>query len=426
MQFFLNYNAKHLPLRLYTALILTPNMVATQNFLSERVQNLAESETLKMARMARELRAQGHDVISLSLGEPDFDTPDHIKEAAYQALKDGYTKYTPVAGLPELVKAISEKFKRDNGLEYRPDQIVVSNGAKQSVYNICQALLDPGDEVVVFSPYWVSYVEIIKLSGGTPIAVYAGVERDFKPSPAQLEEAITERTKFVLFSSPCNPTGTVFARSELEAYAKVLGRHKHVIVVSDEIYEYINFTHEHVSIGIFPEVKDRTVTINGFAKGFAMTGWRLGYMGAPKAIADACAKIQGQVTSGAASFSQKAGMVALTTDLGPTERMREAFRERRDIVLSLLEEIPGIKTNLPDGAFYIFADISAFFGKSDGITTIGNADDFCDYIMNVAHVGLVSGSAFGDPNCFRLSYAASEEQLREAVRRMKMVLSPLR
>lgn len=401
-------------------------MVATQSILSERVISLAESETLKMARMARELRAQGYDVISLSLGEPDFDTPDYIKEAAYQALKDGYTKYTPVAGLPELTKAISEKFKRDNGLDYKPDQIVVSNGAKQTVYNICQALLNPGDEVVVFAPYWVSYVEIVKLSGGIPVDVYASVERDFKPTPEQLDAAITENTKFVLFSSPCNPTGTVFTREELKAYAEVLARHEHVYVVSDEIYEYINFTHEHVSIGSFPEVKDRTITINGFAKGFAMTGWRLGYMGAPKFIADACSKIQGQVTSGASSFGQKAGAIALTSDLGPTEAMREAFRERRDIVLSLLEEIPGIKTNHPDGAFYIFPDISAFFGKSDGTTTIHNADDFCDYIMNTVYVALVSGAAFGDPNCFRLSYAASEAQLREAVRRMKEALGKLK
>ena len=388
--------------------------------------NLAESETLKMARMARELRAQGYDVISLSLGEPDFDTPDFIKEAAYQALKDGYTKYTPVAGLPELTKVISEKFKRDNGLDYKPDQIVVSNGAKQTVYNICQALLNPGDEVVLFSPYWVSYLEIVKLSGGVPVEVYAGVARDFKPTPQQLDEAITGNTKFVLFSSPCNPTGTVFTREELKAYTDVLARHEHVFVVSDEIYEYINFTHEHVSIGSFPPVKDRTITINGFAKGFAMTGWRLGYMGAPKFIADACSKIQGQVTSGASSFGQKAGAVALTSDLGPTEAMREAFRERRDIVLSLLEEIPGVKTNHPDGAFYIFPDISAFFGKSDGTVTIHNADDFCDYIMNTVYVALVSGAAFGDPNCFRLSYAASEAQLREAVRRMKEALGKLK
>jgi aspartate aminotransferase len=405
---------------------MTAATMAQSEILSQRVQSLAESETLKMARMARELKAQGYDVISLSLGEPDFDTPDHIKEAAYQALKEGYTKYTPVAGLPELVKAISEKFKRDNNLDYRPDQIVVSNGAKQTVYNICQALLNPGDEVVVFSPYWVSYVEIIKLSGGVPVEVYAGVERDFKPTPKQLDAAITKKTKFVLFSSPCNPTGTVFTRAELEAYAQVLAAHDHVFVVSDEIYEFINFTHEHVSIGAFPQIKDRTITINGFAKGFSMTGWRIGYMGAPKFIADACAKIQGQVTSGASSFGQKAGAVALMSDLTPTENMREAFRERRDIMLSLLEEIPGIKTNLPDGAFYIFPDISAFFGKSDGAFTIKNADDFCDYIMTNAHVGLVSGSAFGDPNCFRLSYAASEEQLREAARRMKLVLSKLK
>lgn len=397
----------------------------TNNLLSERVQNLAESETLKMARMARELRALGHDVISLSLGEPDFDTPEHIKEAAWQALKDGYTKYTPVAGLPELVKAVSEKFKRDNNLDYRPDQIVVSNGAKQTIYNLCQALLNPGDEVVLFAPYWVSYYEIVKLSGGVPVCVYAGVERDFKPTPQQLEEAITEKTKFLLFSSPCNPTGTVFSREELQAYAKVLEAHPHVLVVSDEIYEYINFTHQHVSIGSFPEIKDRTITVNGFAKGFSMTGWRLGYMGAPKYIADACAKIQGQVTSGAASFSQKAGAVALTSSMAPTDAMREAFRERRDIVISMLEEIPGIKTNQPDGAFYIFPDVSDFFGKTDGHTVIKNADDFCDYVMTNSYVALVSGAAFGDPNCFRLSYAASEEQLREAVRRLKDVLSRL-
>ena len=400
-------------------------MIATQPVLSQRVQQLAESETLKMARMARELRAIGHDVISLSLGEPDFDTPNHIKEAAYQALKDGYTKYTPVSGLPELVKAISEKFKRDNGLDYKPEQIVVSNGAKQTIYNLCQALLDPGDEVVVFAPYWVSYWEIVKMSGGVPVPVYAGVERDFKPSPEQLAAAITERTKFVLFSSPCNPTGTVFDRDELQAYAEVLAPHDHVYIVSDEIYEYINFTHEHVSIGSFPEVKDRTITVNGFAKGFAMTGWRLGYMGAPRFIADACTKIQGQVTSGASSFGQKAGAVALTSDLGTTVAMRAAFRERRDIVLSMLKEIPGIKANHPDGAFYVFPDISAFFGKTDGNIVIHNADDFCDFVMNTAYVGLVSGSAVGDPNCFRLSYAASEEQLRTAIHRMKDVLGGL-
>jgi len=401
-------------------------MTTTQSLLSERVMALSESETLKMARMGRELRAPGHDVIRLSLGEPDFDTPDHIKTAATQALHDGYTKYTPVPGLPELTKAISEKFKRDNNLDYRPEQIVVSNGAKQTVYNLCQALLDPGDEAILFSPYWVSYLEIVKMAGGVPVEVYAGVERDFKPTPQQLAEAITERTKFVIFSSPCNPTGTVFTREELKAYADVVAAHENVLIISDEIYEYINFTHEHVSIGSFPNVSSRTITINGFAKGFAMTGWRLGYMGAPKYIADACSKIQGQVTSGASSFGQKAGAVALMSDMAPTEAMREGFRERRDIILALLEEIPGIKTNHPDGAFYVFPDISAFYGKSDGNMVINNADDFCDYVMTNSYVGLVSGSAFGDPNCFRLSYAASEEMLREAVRRMKMVLGRLK
>ncbi len=400
-------------------------MIATQSVLSERVVNLAESETLKMARMARELRAQGHDVISLSLGEPDFDTPNFIKEAAYTALKDGYTKYTPVNGLPELNQAISAKFKRDNNLDYKPDQIVVSNGAKQTIYNLCQAMLNPGDEVVILAPYWVSYWEIVKLSGGTPVAVYAGVDQDFKPSAEQVAAAITENTKMVIFSSPCNPTGSVFTREETEALANALAPHEHVYIVSDEIYEYINFAGEHVSIGSFANVKDRTITVNGFAKGFSMTGWRLGYMGAPKLIADACTKIQGQVTSGAASFSQKAGAVALLADLAPTHAMRDAFLERRDLVIGLLKEIPGIKTNLPQGAFYIFPDVSAYFGKSNGSITIANIDDFCDYIMTDAYVGLVSGSAFGDPYCFRLSYAASEEQLREAVRRMSVSLAAL-
>lgn len=393
--------------------------------LSDRVRQLAESETLKMARMARELKALGHDVISLSLGEPDFDTPQHIKEAAWQALQDGYTHYTPVSGLPELTRAISEKFKRDNDLDYRPDQIVVSNGAKQSIYNICQSLLDPGDEVVVFSPYWVSYWEIIKLSGGVPVPVYAGVEADFKPTPEQVAKAISPRTKFVIFSSPCNPTGTVFTRDELRAYAEVIAPFEHVYVVSDEIYEHINFRHEHVSIGSIPLIKDRTITVNGFAKGYAMTGWRIGYMGAPRAIADACNKIQGQVTSGAASFSQKAAAVALSSDMSPTRVMREAFRERRDIVLNMLEEIPGMRCNHPDGAFYVFPNISSYFGKYYGQMTIRNADDFCDYIMQHVYVGLVSGSAFGDPNSFRLSYAASEKDLREAVRRIKEAVSRL-
>lgn len=397
-------------------------MINQNSLLSSRVQMLSESETLKMARMARELRALGHDVISLSLGEPDFDTPDHIKEAANQALKAGYTKYTPVNGLPELVAAICEKFRRDNGLNFEPSQIVVSNGAKQSIYNVCQALLDPGDEVVIFAPYWVSYWQIVELSGGTPIAVYAGVEQDFKPSPEQLEAAITEKTKMVLFSSPCNPTGSVFTQEELAAYAAVISRHPRVFVVSDEIYEYINFTGNHISIGSMEAVADRTITVNGFAKGFSMTGWRLGYMAGPKFVAEACCKIQGQVTSGAASFSQKAAVDALLGDMTPTHQMREAFLKRRDLIIGLLRGIPGLTVNLPQGAFYVFPDCSAYFGKKANGQVLRNSEDFCDYIMQNAYVGLVSGSAFGDDNCFRLSYAASEEQLREAVRRIKEVL----
>jgi aspartate aminotransferase len=400
-------------------------MTVVTNRLSTLVNSMAESETLKMARMARELKAQGYDVISLSLGEPDFDTPVHIKEAAKKALDDGYTHYTPVAGLPELTEAISKKFKRDNDLDYAPNQIVVSNGAKQSIANLSMALLDEGDEAIVFAPYWVSYSEIIKMAGGVPVFVKAGVEQDFKVTAAQVEAAITDRTRFVLFSSPCNPTGSVFTYDELKAIAEVLAKYENIIVISDEIYEYINFTGKHVSIGSFDIIKDRTVTVNGFAKGFAMTGWRLGYMGAPKWIADACTKIQGQITSGATAFGQKAGAFALMSDLSPTYEMREAFRRRRELVIGLLSEIPGFKVNHPQGAFYSFPDISAYFGTSNGEYIINNADDFCDYIMMHSYVGLVSGSAFGDDNCFRLSYAASEENLREAVRRISVACGEL-
>lgn len=395
--------------------IMTVNTASLSHF----VQRMAESETLKMARMARELKAQGHDVISLSLGEPDFDTPEHIKAAAKQALDDGYTHYTPVAGLPELTEVISLKFKRDNDLLYSPAQIVVSNGAKQSIANLAWALLNPGDEAIVFSPYWVSYSEIIKMTGAVPVFVRAGVEQDFKVTPEQVEAAISPRTKFILFSSPCNPTGSVFSRDELAGIAAVAARHPQLIVISDEIYEWINFTGRHVSIGSFDEIRDRTVTVNGFAKGFAMTGWRLGYMGAPKWIADACAKIQGQFTSGANAFGQKAAAYALTADMGPTLQMREAFHKRRELVVGLLSGIPGFKVNQPQGAFYCFPDISAYFGTSDGRYTIRNADDFCDYIMMHSYVGLVSGSAFGDDDCFRLSYAASEVHLTEAIQRIK-------
>ncbi|MCO6492114.1 MAG: pyridoxal phosphate-dependent aminotransferase [Phaeodactylibacter sp.] len=386
--------------------------------LSQRIQQMEESATIKMAQMARDLAAQGNDVISLSLGEPDFDTPAHIKEAAKKALDEGYTKYTPVPGLVELRQAIQTKFKRDNGLDFGLNQIVVSNGAKQSIANICLSLLDEGDEVIILAPYWVSYSEIVKLAGGVPVLVSADIDRDYKASAGQVAAAITPRTRMLLFSSPCNPTGSVYLYEELKAIAEVIAAHEGIYIVSDEIYEYINFTGQHASIGAFEEVKDRTVTVNGFSKGFAMTGWRLGYIGAPAWIADACSKVQGQFTSGATSFGQKAAAHALLSDMTPTHEMREAFRQRRDMVIGLLDEIPGMKVNRPQGAFYIFPDISSYFGKRSGRTVISNADDFCEYILHSAHVAVVTGSAFGADNCFRISYAASETELREAIRRI--------
>ncbi len=393
--------------------------------LSTRVNNMEESATIKMTQMARDLADKGHKVISLSIGEPDFDTPDHIKEAAMQALRDGDTKYTPVPGTLQLRKAIVEKFKRDNNLDFEPSQIVVSNGAKQSIANLALALLDDGDEVVLFAPYWVSYKEIVKLGGGIPIEVKANIDQDFKVTASQLQSALNERTKMLLFSSPCNPTGSVYTESDLEALVEVLKEYPRVIIVSDEIYEYINFTARHISIGSFAAVQDRTVTVNGFSKGFAMTGWRLGYMGAPQWIASACSKIQGQVTSGATSFGQKAAAHALDSSLDAAVEMRKAFLDRRDLVISLCKDIPGFNVNQPTGAFYVFPDIRSFFGKSHGDKHIRNADDFALYILDEAHVSVVSGSAFGSDECVRLSYAASEDQLREALARIKQATSKL-
>ncbi len=394
--------------------------------LSQRVQNMEESATIKMAQMARELKAEGHDVISLSLGEPDFDTPDHIKEAAKKALDEGYTKYTPVPGLNVLRKAIQAKFKRDNNLDFGINQIVVSNGAKQSIANLSLALLNEGDEVIIFAPFWVSYSEIVKLGGGVPVLISAGIESDYKVTAEQVEAAITDKTKAVLFSSPCNPTGSVYTAEELDAIATVISKHEDIFIIADEIYEYINFSDKHVSIGAFPQVKDRTITVNGFSKGFSMTGWRLGYIGAPAWIASACAKIQGQFTSGANAFAQKAAAYALEADMGPTTEMRKAFLKRRELVIEMLSAIPGFKVNNPKGAFYSFPDISAFFGKSDGETTIETADDFCEYLLHKAHVAVVTGSAFGADNCFRLSYAASEETLKEAINRIAEACSKLK
>lgn len=400
--------------------------VVSSSLLSERIQRMEESATLKMAQLARDLTAKGHDVISLSIGEPDFDTPDHIKEAAKKALDEGFTKYTPVPGLLELRQAIQTKFKRDNKLDYKLNEIVVSNGAKQSIANVCLALLDEGDEVVILAPYWVSYSEIVKLAGGVPVLVKADIEQDYKVSPQQVEAAITDRTKAVLFSSPCNPTGSVYSHDELKGIAEVVAKHEQIQIISDEIYEYINFTDAHVSIGTFPEVKDRTITVNGFSKGFAMTGWRLGYIGAPAEIASACGKVQGQFTSGATAFGQKAAAFALLADMEPTYKMRNAFLKRRDLVIELLSKIPGFKVNKPQGAFYIFPDISAYFGTTDGDFKVNNADDFSEYILHTAHVAIVSGSAFGADECFRLSYAASDEALRTAIQRIADAVGKLK
>ncbi|MCG8330452.1 MAG: pyridoxal phosphate-dependent aminotransferase [Chitinophagales bacterium] len=393
--------------------------------LSDRLLNMQESATMKMAQMARDLAAKGHQVISLSLGEPDFDTPKHIKEAAKKALDDGFTKYTPVAGLTELKKAIQIKFKRDNQLEFDLDQIVVSNGAKQSIANLCLSLLNPGDEVIILAPYWVSYSELVKLAGGVPVFVSASIETDYKVTATQVKAAITDKTKMLLFSSPCNPTGSVYSAEELTNIAKVIAPYDNIVIIADEIYEYINFTNKHFSIGSLELIKDRTVTVNGFSKGFAMTGWRLGYIGAPQWIAKACTKIQGQLTSGATAFSQKAATHALLADMGPSLKMKESFRERRDMVIELLEKIPGMKVNCPEGAFYIFPDISNYFDCSYKGMMIRDANDFCELLLQEAHLAVVPGSAFGADNCFRISYAASKEQLKEAISRLAQFIGHL-
>jgi aspartate aminotransferase len=390
---------------------------------ASKVSEMTESATIRMAQKGRDLAAKGVKVISLSLGEPDFDTPDHIKEAAIDGLKKGMTKYTPVSGTADIKAAIIEKMKTDSGLDYKPNQIVVSNGAKQSVFNICTAIIDQGDEVLIFGPYWVSYIEIVKFCGGVPVVVNAGIEDDFKVKATDVANAITDKTRLIIFSSPCNPTGSVFTMEELESIAAVVKKHDNLVVVSDEIYEYINFQGKHASIASIEGMQEMTAVINGFSKGFSMTGWRLGFMCAPAWLASACDKVQGQVTSGAASFSQHAAAVGLRSDMKPTHDMAIAFKTRRDLVLKLLKEIPGVITNNPQGAFYVFPDISYFFGKSDGANTINNADDFSEIMLAEAHVGLVSGGAFGAENCIRISYAASEQDLTTAMGNLKRVLA---
>lgn len=395
----------------------------SNKYLSDRLSLINESATIKMAQLGREMADKGHDVISLSLGEPDFDTPDHIKEAAKKALDEGYTKYTPVPGHKKFVSAIIEKFKRDNDLHFEPNEIMVSCGAKQSISNLMAALVNPGDEVIIFTPYWVSYFDIVTMNGGVPVCVKAGIDSDFKVTPSQLEAAITDKSKVVIFSSPCNPTGSMYSKEELYDLAKVIDAKPDLFVISDEIYEYINFGEKHVSIGSFDFMKDQVATVNGMAKGFAMTGWRIGYMGAPSWLTKACSKIQSQVTSGAAAFSQIASAHALMSDMTPTHEMREAFRKRKDLMIKGLKDILGIKTNNPHGAFYIFPDISSFFGKSNGLDTINNSEDFAVLLLSKAFVATVAGSAFGDDDCIRISYAASEEQLIEALKRMKSFLA---
>jgi len=387
---------------------------------------MQESATLKMAKISRELKAQGHDVIDLSIGEPDFDTPVHIRDAAKVAIDRGYTHYTPVSGYPELRKAIVTKLKRDNHLDYTADQIVVSTGAKQSIANVILSLINPGDEVLLPAPYWVSYSAIADLAEGKSIEVHSSIENDFKVTPAQLEKHITSKTKLIIFSSPCNPTGSVYSKEELSALAQMLAKHPSVYVICDEIYEFINFTGQpHTSLAQFPEVKDQVITVNGFSKGFAMTGWRLGYIAAPLWIAQACDKMQGQITSGTCSIAQMAGVAAATGDMQPTYDMVTEFRQRRDLVYKLLNQIPGIKTNLPDGAFYFFFDVSHFFGKSYNGTTIKNPEDMSAYLLKEALIALVNGEAFGDKNCLRLSYAASQEKLITVCQRLKDALAKL-
>jgi aspartate aminotransferase len=394
-----------------------------EHLLSDRINNLSTSQTLAMAALARELKSQGKDIISLSLGEPDFNTPDFIKESAKKAIDENYSTYSPVDGYMDLKEAICRKFKRDNNLDYKPANIVVSTGAKQSLYNVAQCMLNDGDEVILPAPFWVSYSEIIKMSGGIPIEVPTTIEDDFKMTAAQLEAVITPKTKMIWYSSPCNPSGSVYSREEFTALAKVLEKHPKIFIVADEIYEHINFSGTFCSIASIPGMFERTITVNGVAKAFAMTGWRIGYIGAPEFIAKACTKMQGQVTSGANSIAQRATITAVDADPKVLKYMVDAFHSRRDLVVGLIREIPGLKINVPEGAFYVFPDVSSFFGKILRGTLIKNADDFSMYLLSEANVATVTGDAFGDPNCIRFSYATSEELLTEAMRRIKEVLA---
>ena len=399
--------------------------VVAQNNLAERINRLEESATIAMARKSRQLIAEGRDIISLSLGEPDFNTPDFIKDAAVQAIADNYTKYMAVNGYEDLRMAICNKFQRDNGLSYSPDQIVVSTGAKQSIANVVMSLINPGDEVIVPAPYWVTYVEITKMAGGIPVIVHAGISNDFKITPSQFEQAISAKTRMMIFSSPCNPTGSVYNELELQGLADVLQNYENIVVISDEIYEHINFTGQHHSLAQFPEVKEQVVTVNGVSKAFAMTGWRLGYLGGPKWIAAACTKMQGQFTSGTCGITQRAAKTALEADPSVVHDMRDEFLSRRNLMLNRLKQISGVKINVPPGAFYVFPDISSYFGKTANGITVNTASDLSLYLLEFANVAIVTGDAFGDPDCIRISYAAAKDVLEKAMDRIEAALNQL-
>lgn len=394
--------------------------------LSDRLQRLAPSATLAMSQKSSEMKAQGIDVINMSVGEPDFNTPDHIKEAAKKAIDDNYSRYSPVPGYADLRKAIVEKLKNENGLDYTVNEVLVSNGAKQSVCNTVMALVNPGDEVIIPAPYWVSYPQMVKLAGGTPVIVEAGFEQNFKMTPEQLEAAITPKTRLLILCSPSNPTGSVYTKEELAGLAEVIKRHDDLFVLADEIYEHINYVGHHESIAQFPGMKERSIIVNGVSKAYAMTGWRIGYIAAPEWIVKGCNKLQGQYTSGPCSVSQKAAEFAYTQSQECVEQMRQAFERRRDLIVKLAQDIPGLEVNVPQGAFYLFPKCSSFYGKSYESTTINNSSDLALFLLEKGHVATVGGDAFGDPDCFRMSYATSDENIIEAMRRIKETLALLK
>lgn len=397
-----------------------------ENILSDRLNRLSPSATLAMSQRSSELKAQGVDIINMSVGEPDFNTPDHIKEAAIKAVQDNWTRYSPVPGYPDLKKAIAAKLKNENGLDYLPSQILCSNGAKQSVCNAIMALVNPGDEVIIPAPYWVSYPQMVLLAEGTPVAIPTTIEQDFKVTPQQLEQAITPRTRAIILCSPSNPTGSVYSAAELEALKDVLLKHERVMVIADEIYEHINYVGAHASMAQFADIKDRVVIVNGVSKAYAMTGWRIGFIAAPEWVVKGCNKLQGQYTSGPCSVSQKAAEAAYTTSQECVETMRKAFERRRDLIVSLAKEIPGLEVNCPQGAFYLFPKCSGFYGKSYEGKTINNSTDLAMFLLEEGHVATVGGDAFGDPDCFRMSYATSDDNIREAMRRIKETLAKLK